>query len=50
MDLYDMPKHVERAVQEAVPFFDDHLAEQGPQEAGTQPRAVLRRQLVWFAG
>jgi fermentation-respiration switch protein FrsA (DUF1100 family) len=25
-DFYDVPKYVDRAVAEAVPFFDEHLA------------------------
>ncbi|MFB6888574.1 alpha/beta hydrolase [Kitasatospora sp. NPDC056327] len=29
MDFYDVPEYVERAVEEAVPFFDEHLAPRG---------------------
>lgn len=33
MDFYDVPKYVDRAVEEATPFFTDHLA------AGSTPQA-----------
>ncbi|MCF3136726.1 alpha/beta hydrolase [Streptomyces olivochromogenes] len=33
MDFYDVPKYVDRAVEEAAPFFTDHLA------AGSTPQA-----------
>ncbi|MEU1202548.1 hypothetical protein ABZ446_40905 [Streptomyces sp. NPDC005813] len=29
MDFYDVPKYVDRAVEEAVPFFEEHLAAGG---------------------
>ncbi len=29
MDFYDVPKYVDRAVAEAAPFFEKHLAARG---------------------